>query len=194
VKNISNLTKQESIEIAHLHNIYHQLTPSIIPALKRQGVKIVLTLQDCKLVCPSYLALKAGEICSDCDGRKFYKPFTSNCQQSRVQGLLLAIEAYFHKWCRSYDAVDLFLAPSQFLADLISKRIPREKIRVLRNGIDVESYVPYYEDCGYGLYFGRLSKEKGVSTLLQAQASIDSCLPLKVVGTGPLQGELEAAY
>jgi glycosyltransferase involved in cell wall biosynthesis len=76
------------------------------------------------------------------------------------QGLLLAAEAYWHKWVKSYDKVDLFISPSRFLADLVSKRISREKIRVIHNGIDLSAYCLSSNDDGYALYFGRLSKEK----------------------------------
>ena len=81
VKNIEQLIVRERPDIAHLHNVYHQLTPSIIPVLKKHGVKVVLTLHDCKLICPSYLALsKNNTICTRCEGKKFWRPFTSNCQ------------------------------------------------------------------------------------------------------------------
>lgn len=194
VRNIESLIKQEKPQIAHLHNIYHQLSPSIIPTLQKHGLKVVLTLHDTKLICPSYLALDSDGICTVCNGSRFWKPFTRNCQQSRVQGLLLSAEAMWHQWRCSYDGVDLFLAPSQFLADLISIRIPKEKIRVVQNGIDVDEYQPHYEDEGYGLYLGRLSKEKGIPTLLKAHASLNTSVPLKIVGTGPLQDELKQAY
>ncbi|MFZ5773247.1 MAG: glycosyltransferase family 4 protein [Thermodesulfobacteriota bacterium] len=194
VKKIKQLVDQEKPEIAHLHNIYHQLTPSIIPVLKKNGIKVVLTLHDCKLICPSYLALKDTKICIECEGKYFFKPIMTNCQKSRMQGLLFSLEAYWHKWRGSYDAVDLFLAPSKFLAEHVAKRIPAEKIVVLRNGIDCEEYQPNYTDNGYALYFGRLSAEKGIETLLQAHGKMKRDLPLKVVGTGPLDEKLRTAH
>ena len=77
---------------------------------------------------------------------------------------------------------------------MISQRIPREKIVVLRNGIDLEEYRPTYEDGGYALYFGRLSREKGVETLLKAHREVAGEIPLKIVGTGPIEAELKAKY
>lgn len=194
VHKIEELILREKPQIAHLHNIYHQLTPSIIPVLKNHNVKVALTLHDYKLVCPSYLALKDEAICNACAGGKFWNAFTMNCQNSHMRGLLLSAEAMFHKWQKSYDAVDLFLAPSRFLANLVGQRIPQEKIKVLRNGIDVDNYQPSYADQGYGLYFGRLSKEKGVKTLLRAHQNLKTNLPLKIVGTGPLEEELRREY
>lgn len=194
VKQINKLILQEKPQIAHLHNVYHQLTPSIIPILKKQGIKIVLTLHDFKLVCPSYLALRGESICNDCAGIKFWKPFTTNCQDSRFKGLLLSLEALFHQWRGSYDLVDCFIAPSQFLAKLVQKRVGPEKIHLLHNGIDTDAWQPYQNDEGYGLYLGRLSKEKGIKTLLTAYAGLEPTFPLKIAGTGPLEKELQARY
>ena len=195
VRNIERLITKEKPEIAHLHNIYHQLTPSIIPVLKKHGVKVIMTLHDCKLTCPSYLALRSdGKICTRCEGRKFWNPFTSNCQGSILQGLLLSAEALWHKWRGSYDGVDLFLSPSRFLADLTTKRIAPDRIRVLHNGIDVDDYQPNYDNQGYAIFLGRLSQEKGAATLLQANRLTDRRLPLKIIGTGPLLDALSREY
>lgn len=190
VRKIGQLVEKERPDIAHLHNIYHQLTPSIIPVLKKHGVKVVVTLHDYKLICPSYIALDKGEICTACNGASFWRPVSRHCQGSRLQEMLLMAESFWHRRQKSYEEVDLFIAPSRFLADLASRRIPREKIAVLPNGIDLEAYTPNYDDLGYGLYFGRLSKEKGIETLLAAHKSMGESLPLKVVGTGPLADRL----
>lgn len=194
VQAIRRLVRQERPDIAHLHNIYHQLTPSIIPVLKQHGVKVVLTLHDYKLICPSYLALCGETICTACNGRSFWKPLARNCQGSRGKEVLLALEAYFHKWRRSYAGVDLFLAPSRFLADLVGRRVARESIRVLPNGIETTALHPTYSDRGYALYFGRIAEQKGVATLLAAYRAIAGAFPLKIVGTGPLLASLPACF
>jgi len=194
VKNIEQLVKKVKPAIAHLHNMYHQLTPSIIPVLKANGVKVVLTLHDYKLICPSYLALSDNSICNACEGKYFWRPFLTNCQCSLSHGFLLMLEAYWHKWKKTYELVDVFLAPSHFIANLISRRIPEKKIRVLHNGIDVSDFKPSYQDNGYGLYFGRLSKEKGIETLLKAHDLIHEQFSLKIVGTGPIENELKSNF
>lgn len=195
VSKISHLADETQPDIAHLHNIYHQLTPSIIPALKKRGVKIVLTLHDTKLVCPGYLSLCNNSICDACNGQHFHKAFTQNCQNSRLKSLLMTLEAYFHRIKRSYNDVDQFIAPSQFLATKIMAGRPElGKVTVLRNGIDTNAIAPSHEDDGYILYFGRLSREKGVPTLIAAHQSIKNGPPLKIVGTGPLLEPLKADY
>lgn len=194
IRKITTLADKEPPDIAHFHNIYHQLTPSIIPVLKRKGIKIIMTLHDYKLVCPSYLMLKKGKICQECLYGKYYKAFITRCQESLLNGALLSAEAYWHLWKRSYDHVDLFISPSKFLAELITThRIDQRRVTTLRNGIDVERYEPQYHDSGYVLYFGRLSKEKGIFTLLNAHASCSE-IPLKIAGSGPLEKELKDLF
>lgn len=194
IKKLKTLVSKEKPDIAHLHNIYHQLTPSIIPFLKQNGVKVLLTLHDGKLICPSYLMLNKGEICTICAGRKFWKPFTTKCHGSLAQELLFMVEAYWHKWKKSYEEVDLYIAPSRFLAKVVSLRIPSEKIRILHNGVKIDEFKSNYSDEGYILYFGRISKEKGVETLLKAHEGMVDSLPLKIVGTGPQEEGLRSSY
>ncbi len=195
VKNIEQLIVREQPDIAHLHNVYHQLTPSIIPVLKKHGVKVVMTLHDCKLICPSYLALRSdGRICERCAGKYFWRAATTNCQGSMAHSMLLATEAIYHKWKGSYDGVDLFLLPSKFLAKLTEKRISPYRIKVLHNGISTGDYHPNYGSQGYAIFLGRLSREKGVATLLQANRMSKTKLSLKVVGTGPLSEKLIEEY
>ena len=191
---LERLLENETPDIAHLHNIYHQLTPSIIPVFKRHDVKVILTLHDGKLICPSYLMLAKGDLCTVCRGRSFGKSVVTNCMDSRGQELLLMFEAYWHKWAGSYEQVDLFLSPSRFLAELVSQRIPQEKIRVLHNGIDLDAYSPGSSDHAYALYFGRLSREKGIETLLKTHSMLGNEMPLKVVGAGPLEKGLRERY
>lgn len=190
VLKISNLLETTHPDIVHLHNIYHQLTPSIIPILRNHGVRTVLTLHDGKLACPSYLMLNKGKPCLKCAGKNFHLPFTTNCQNSRVSGLLLMLEAYFHIWKKSYDAVDAFIVPSQFLSDVVAPRIGTQKTHLIRNGIDHTKFQPSDTDKGYLLYIGRLSAEKGVGALLKAHASMTNPVPLVIVGTGPMEKEL----
>ena len=197
VKKLRALIEKEKPNIAHLHNIYHQLTPSIIPALKNAGIKVILTLHDYKLICPSYSMINNNcLVCNKCEGKNFWHATTNKCQNgSLFKSLLLSAEGYWHNWAKSYDEVDMFLAPSQFMADLVGKyRVNAEKISVLHNGIDVNRYDYSGEDEGYAVYFGRLSKEKGIETLLRVCNSLSSRFPLKIIGTGPLMEELKEKY
>jgi glycosyltransferase involved in cell wall biosynthesis len=196
IRNISIMLSQEKPQVAHLHNIYHQITPAVIPVLKETGVKIVLTLHDFKLLCPSYYMIADERMCNDCKGRHFYYAALRRCKDGSLpKSALLTVEAYWHKLMRSYDMVDLFLAPSRFMAGMMAQyRIDSEKIEFLPNGIDTSQYRPSYADRDYILYFGRLSKEKGLDTLLSAYKALKVGMPLKIVGTGPYEDTLRMQY
>ena len=197
VKKLLALIKKEKPVIAHLHNVYHQITPSIITVLKNAGIKVVLTLHDYKLICPTYLMINnKNAICNKCQGKYFIQATINRCQEgSLLKSLLLSAEGYWHRWANSYEKVDLILSPSKFLADLVAKyRIDTGRIKVLHNGIDINKYKLSEEDGGYAICFGRISREKGVETLLQAHRLLLNKFYLKIVGTGPLMEELEQRY
>src|SRR3989338_549185 len=60
-RKMEELIQDERPDIAHLFNIYHQLSPSILYSLKRHSVPIVMTLNDYKMACASYLLLYKGK-------------------------------------------------------------------------------------------------------------------------------------
>jgi len=192
VRKIGALIDQTRPDLLHCHNIYHQLTPSIIGAAKRRGVPVVLTLHDYKPVCPTYNRVRHGGPCSLCLDGDFRQVLSNRCADgSRVKSLLLYAEAVVQRHLGNYEMVDAFIAPSRFMAESIAHRIPRERVKLLYNGVDTEVVRGSGVDAGYALYLGRLSREKGVATLLEAHAAAGGRWPLVVAGTGPLGAELK---
>ena len=195
VKNISRLINDTKPDIVHCHNIYHQLTPSIIGAAKKLGVPVVLTLHDYKPVCPTYNRLQQGEPCSKCLEDDFTQVLRNKCAGGSLgKSTVLFVEAIVQRLMRNYEKVDAFIAPSQFMQQSIARRLPENRIKQLYNGIDVNSVKSSGKDDGYVLYIGRLVPEKGVETLLKAHANSNQSWQLKVAGTGPLLDVLKAQY
>ena len=103
-------------DVAHVRNIYHHLSPSILWELKAQKVPFVYHLNDFKVLCPSYNLVAHGEACEACKGGKFWHSLQKNCYPGWGAPSLLVAEAYVHKWLGTYRrCVDCFLAPSQFV-------------------------------------------------------------------------------
>jgi hypothetical protein len=71
-RKIKALIDRENPDIAHLNNIYHQISPSIIHALKKNKIPVVMSLHDYKMVCASYSMLAGDTICEACAGGRYY--------------------------------------------------------------------------------------------------------------------------
>jgi glycosyltransferase involved in cell wall biosynthesis len=173
-------------DVAHVRNIYHHLSPSILWELRKQGVPVVYHLNDFKVLCPSYNMVLRGEACEACKGGGFWHALQEKCYPGWGARLTLVAEAYVHKWLGTYrKCVDGFLAPSQFVRDkFVEHGWDASKFEVLPHFQSVKNVVERCAEDAPVLYFGRLSAEKGVDDLLRAMQSLPN-LRLVVAGEGP---------
>ncbi len=179
------LLQNEKPDIAHLHNFCHQISPSILPVLRKHGVPIVHTLHDLKLACPNYWMLSPRGICEKCRGNRYYNAILQRCVKGSLSfSVLNCLEAYLHKVTRIYDIIDLYISPSNFCKEKLSSfGVNGRRIRVLPNFLELEDKPPT-SSRGYMLYCGRLLKEKGLLTLLKAVRAVPHA-QLVIAGSGP---------
>ena len=192
-KKLGRLLDQEKPDLAHLHNIHHQLSPSILPVLRSRRVPVVMTLHDYKMVCPAYLMISEGRPCERCRGGRYYQCLLRRCTKgSYAKSLINAIEMYLHHTILDlYRMVNIFISPSRFLREKLLAMGFRKKIIHLPYSFDVRSYRPCYGSTdGSVCYFGRLAGEKGLFTLLDAMEGVAA--PLKIIGNGPIEDDLRA--
>lgn len=186
---------RSGVEVAHMHNIYHQLSPSVIDGFVDVGVPVVQTLHDYKLVCPAYLCMTEGQICERCKGGHYYQAVAHRCLlESRAASAVGMIEAYFHGAKGTYGRISRFLCPSRFMLEKVAEfGIPREKLVHLPYLVQSHLYRPTPEAVGeYCVYVGRLSREKGIETLIDAMAGMPrNGLELRILGEGPIRARLE---
>jgi glycosyltransferase involved in cell wall biosynthesis len=193
---LDRLIARERPEVAHLHMIDHQLSPSILHALKKYKIPVIQTVHQYKLICPNYRLYnpRTAKICEKCLDGNFYHPIIERCHKdSALAGLLIAVESYVHRWMKIYEKnIDVFHVPSRFMSDKMRQAgIAAGKIRHLPYTIKIDKFTPHFKSRPYALYFGRLSDEKGILTLLRAMKSAAD-IPLYVVGDGPQEGELKS--
>jgi len=190
-RKLKELLEKEKPDIAHLHNIHHQISPSILQLLKEYKVPVVMTLHDYKMVCPVYTLLRDGEVCEDCNSGKYYNCMIHRCcKKSFLKSVVNTCEMYLHhRILNLYNLVDTFICPSRFLKEKIYEMGFNGKVVYLPNFVDSNEFSPLYgQDENVIAYFGRLSEEKGLFTLLSAVTGLK--VTCKIYGNGPLKEDL----
>lgn len=195
VRNLKALLKTQLIDVAHVHNIYHHISPAILPVLKKSGIKIVMTVHDYHLVSPNYSLFHHGAI-HDEDAKGWYWSCVKNkcVKNDRLYSVIKVSEMIWHHKFKKYfeKNVDQFIAPSQFMADTLVKHgYDSKKIIVIPNPIPESAGTGAWLRSGdYVGFAGRLSEEKGVQVLLAAAAQLPE-ITFKIAGSGPEEGKLK---
>ncbi len=191
---LSNLLDDHDIKIAHLNNIHHYITPAIIEMLYQRGIKTIWTLHDFKIICPENSFISNGVVCEKCMTGDFYHCAINRCKKkSFLASSLASYEAYYYHKRQTYNLVDFFLCPSDFLLKKFVEFGFKESQMVVTNSCydisvidsfiaDTVSLKPGSKNEKYILYIGRLEDIKGVQILIEAIR--DTTLFLKIVGAG----------
>jgi glycosyltransferase involved in cell wall biosynthesis len=181
-------------DVVHLHNIYHQLSPSILRPLAARGIPAVITLHDYKLACPTHNFLCNGVVCEACLGGHFTQAVRRRCQGGSVTAsAAAAFELGLHTLTRAYKPVGVFICPSQFmLTKMTEAGVFPDRLRRLSHFMDA-SQIPVRTEPGRGVFYaGRLSHEKGVDVLVRAAAHLRDDVEVHLAGDGPELDSLRA--
>jgi len=190
-RKIGQVIDQVEPTIAHGHNIYHHISPAILSTLQAKGIPVVLTTHDLKIACPAYSMINERGICERCKGGRLYNATVNRCMhQSLALSVWVTAEAYLHKLLKSYSKyIDKFVVPSRFyIQKFIEWGWNEEDLVYIPNFIDASHIRQGREPRSGFVYFGRLSGEKGLETLIQASAI--SGESLKIIGSGPDESRL----
>jgi len=185
-RKFARLLDEVKPDVIHLHNIYHQISPSILPAAKERGIPVVMTAHDYHLIAPNYSLFHDGKICEHTHPASYWRAVANRCVKgSAVASALDALAMSLHCALGLYLAnVDKIIAPSAWMAAILEEYgIDGSKIVQVPHFIDTAKWSPEYRG-DYALFVGRLSPEKGAETLVRA-AAIAKDVPVRIVGTGP---------
>ncbi len=190
-----NLVLDEFVpDIVHVHNLYHQMSPTILFEIKKRNIPIVMTVHDWKIINPNHSLRLNGKPYRRCANGKFYQCFFDKCvKNSYSKSFLAMLEMYWHTMLGTYSKnVDLYIAPSEFVKNnLVKWGMPAEKIAVLPHFMPNIAHksrkYSFSVVDSYALYAGKISKEKGTDFLIEAFAGIKG---LKLY----LAGEIEPGF
>jgi glycosyltransferase involved in cell wall biosynthesis len=195
-KKLSALLADCRPDVAHFHNTFPLISPSAYYAARKQGVAVVQTLHNFRLLCPNAIFLRGGRVCEDCLGKTIPFPgIVHGCYRgSRIGSAGVAAMLGMHRVLGTWNnQVDLYIALSEFSrSKFIQGGLPAEKVMVKPNGL-AEDPGQGSGDGNFALYAGRLSPEKGIAVLLSAWSKIGLELPLKIAGDGPQSEEVRQA-
>jgi len=189
---VAEFVAQHPIDVAHVHNTFPLLSPSLHPALRERGIPVVQTLHNYRLLCANGLFFRAGRPCEACVERGPWNAVRHGCYRgSRAQTLVWSEMTAHHRRRGTWPAsADLFTAPSEFArARLWPADLPATRVRVVPNPV-ADPGKPGGAREG-AVFVGRLSPEKGVGLLLEAWRALDG-FPLTIAGTGPEEPRLRA--
>ena len=190
---LARLIDHSAPDVCHAHNVYHHLSPSILGLVRARGIPLVMTLHDLKIACPAYSMLSHDGVCERCRNGRLYQVVTHRCMKgSLALSALVMVESYLHRLLGSYlRNVDRFLVPSRFyLHKLVEWGFPSERFEYVPNFVSADSFEACYAPGTRFVYFGRLSREKGIATLIRAAAEAN--VGVDVIGAGPAEPELRA--
>lgn len=186
VKKMRRLIAEQRPDVAHVHNIYTQIPPTVLDVLHEAKIPTVMTVHDYHMITPNYMMWAHGRV-EDLSQKSLLSLTLSKFHKDSVAASFAQALAFkFHRFRRSYHwGVDRFLFSSDYvLNEHVARGFDRTKCSLLHLYTDALAEPPRYDDDGYILYYGRLTEEKGVHVLLKAMEGMPG-VPCKIVGTGP---------
>lgn len=181
-------------DIVHLNNFQRQLSASIIEPCVDRKIPIVFTAHDVQAICPAITMMdKDRNPCELCMHGKYMNCIKKSCNKgSKLKSALGALEGYYYRIHKIYtEKINYIITPSEFCRKkFIQDGIDKKKIIALHNSVDIQNYNVDTNDGDYALFFGRLSKEKGVLNLINAFKDCNEG-KLYIAGEGPERKNIE---
>jgi len=191
-KKFGQLISDFKPDVVHLHNVHSHISPLVAKIAHKNGIRVVWTLHDYKLICPVYTCLRNNETCEVCFKNKSGVIKYKCMKKSNRASILAYMEGRYWNRKKLSTITDMFISPSAFLkTKMVEAGYSREQIEVLHNFMPVQ-VIPAPEKDDYYCYTGRLSAEKGIDTLLEAAEKLP--YKLKIIGGGPLLDTYRKRY
>lgn len=181
--------RDKKYDLIHVQNFFPLISPSIYYAAKSEGVPVVQTLRNYRLLCPNALFFRDGKVCEDCMEKPIPYPgivhscYKENRAATTATAAMLTTHRAMGTWTKM---VDKYITLTDFARQkLVQGGIPAEQIMIKPNFVHPDPKKGTGSG-GYAIYVGRLSVEKGIDVLLDAWTRLNKNIPLKILGDGPL--------
>jgi glycosyltransferase involved in cell wall biosynthesis len=195
-RDVRKILKTHRPQLVHVQNSFPLISPSIYYAARAEGIPVVQSIRNYRLLCPNALFYRDNQVCEDCMGRRFAWPgiyhacYRDSRAGSTAVATMQAVHGMLGSWTRK---VDHFISLSEFGRDkLVEGGLPAERITVKPNFVYPDPG-PSDAEREFILFVGRLSEEKGIRTMLKAWEQIHREIPLVIAGRGPVSDIVDDA-
>lgn len=192
---IRALIVRDGIDVMHVHNTLPLASPSVYYAAAEEGIPVVQTLHNYRMLCPNALCFRGNAPCVECMTSDSYLPAVRHkCYRGSLAATAtVAAMLHVHKAAGTWERkIDAYIAPSAFARTLfVAGGVPDDRIFVKPHFVDPDPGIG--SGGNYAIFVGRLSPEKGIDTLLDAWSQLHSRMRLVIVGDGPLAPKVAAA-
>ena len=197
-KAVQKIIKFEKPDVVHIHTFFPLLSPSILYAAKRCGVKVVATLHDTRFVCPCATSLRGTHLCNDCGDGRYFRMCKYGCfKNSKLQSFIVAAIFKYHRIRKSfYKQIDYYICLNDNQIRLLTDiGFDKNKITKKYNFVpDAEANLKVIRikeiPKRYVVFYGRIGEEKGIRVLMKIWNELSE-IPLVVMGGGPLEAEFK---
>lgn len=170
-------------DLVYIIHFVNKLSPSVITGAKKMGIPVVLRLSDYFLLCPRFDFMYQKKVCEECLTCGYRSCIKKKCVKgSLFASVIRVFSMKVHSALNIYENVDAFIAPSEFLKKkLVANGFDEKKIVCIPTFTASKTEVGEPKVGTYGLYFGRVTEEKGVETVIQAYEKL-SGYQVKIMG------------
>jgi glycosyltransferase involved in cell wall biosynthesis len=189
-REVRDLIRREQPDVAHAHNTFPLVSPALYYAAAAEGIPIIQTLHNYRLLCPGGAFFRDGRICQDCIQSPVpYRAVLHRCYRSnRAASAAVAAMLTSHRMLGTWNnKVDKYIALTNFSREkFIEGGLPADKIAIKLNFLARDPEMGAGRG-GFALFVGRLSEEKGLTVLFDAWQRLGTGAQLKIAGDGPMR-------
>lgn len=190
-RKIKKEIKDTNPDIVYVLHYVNKLSPSVIVGAKKMNKPVVLRLSDFFLMCPRFDFLYNNNVCEECLNKGYKACIQKKCvKNSKAASIIRVISMKIHKKIGIYKKIDAYICPTMFLKEKLEENgFEKEKIFNVPTFTYVEDNQETYLG-DYGLYYGRITPEKGVEYVIKAYEKLGDKYKLIVTGDDTTQEAL----